>query len=332
MPSGERLRTMIDNQSTITLKELAYSAIAKHGRKIFKYRAKVLKDKDPEDLHQMRIGIRRLRSAIAGFAVAVDLPVVVNEKNIATIGRSLGKLRDLDVLLAVLQDNYRPLLPADERIKLDKAIKSLNRKRQRELKQVRKTLNGKLYLNLERELKGWMDKPTYPKIGDCAIDPLLPDLLLPQISQLLLHPGWLVGVNIKEGQIQFPQILNPEAIAQILSREDILLHGLRKSAKKTRYSLELFAQFYGDTYHQYLDRIEQIQETLGQIQDTHVLRKTLEKTLKSVIAEQMPQLAEILLKTRYQKWLEWQTIQKPFLDEKTRQEFSQTIQKPYIGN
>ena len=323
---------MSENQSIITLKELAYRAIAKHGRKIFKYQAKVLEDKDPEDLHQMRVRMRRLRSAIAGFAVVVDLPAVVNEKNIATIGRSLGKLRDLDVLLAVLKDNYRPLLPADERVKLDKAIKSLNRKRQRELKQVRKTLNGKLYLNLERELEGWLNKPTYQKIGDCSIYPLLPDLLLPQISQLILHPGWFVGVKIKEGQIQFPQILDREAIEHMLSQEDILLHGLRKSAKKTRYSLELFAQFYGATYHQHLDRIEQIQEILGQIQDTHVLRKTLEKTLKSAIAEQMPQLAEFLLKTRYQKWLEWQTLQRQFLDEKTRNEFRQAVQQPLTTN
>ncbi|MDJ0571631.1 MAG: CHAD domain-containing protein [Pleurocapsa sp. MO_192.B19] len=317
---------MTEKNNIITLKDLAYGAIAKHSRKIFKYEARVLQDKDPEDLHQMRVGMRRLRSAIACFAVVVDLPEIATEKNIANIGRTLGKLRDLDILLAVLQDDYRPLLPAEEQKSLDKAIKSLNRKRKRELRQVRKTLNGKLYFHLEQGLKGWLDRPIYQKIGDCFVYPLLPDLLLPQVSQLLLHHGWLVGVEIKEGQIEFPQILNREAIELIISREDILLlHGLRKSAKKTRYSLELFARFYGDTYHQYLDRIEQIQEILGQIQDTHVLRKVLEKALKSAIAEQMPKLAELLLKTRYQKWLEWQTLQQQFLDDRIRTEFRQTI-------
>lgn len=318
---------MTEDRSIMTLKELAYSAIAKHSSKIFKYRARVHRDRDPEDLHQMRVGMRRLRSAIVAFEVAVDLPAVVNEKHIAKIGHSLGKLRDLDVLLALLTDNYRPLLPVDERVQLDKAIKSLNRKRQRQLKQVRKTLDGKLYLNLERELEDWLDKPTYQKIGDCSVCLLLSDLLLPQISQLLMHPGWFVGVEIKQGQIHFPQILDREAIEQILSKEDILLHNLRKSVKKTRYSLELFAQFYSKTCDRYLDRMEQIQEILGQIQDTHVLQKALEKTLKSAIVIDMPQLSELLLKTRYQKWLEWQTLQRQFLDNQTREEFKQIIMR-----
>ncbi|MEM7595084.1 MAG: hypothetical protein AAF383_26900 [Cyanobacteria bacterium P01_A01_bin.83] len=73
------------------------------------------------------------------------------------------------------------------------------------------------------------------------------------------------------------------------------------------------------------NRIEQIQEVLGQIQDTHVLQKVLEKAINSPISAQLPELANLLLKTRYQKWLEWQTLQKQFLDEQTRTEFRQTI-------
>lgn len=79
---------MTEDRSIVTLKELAYGAIAKHSRKVFKYKAKVLEDRDPEDLHQMRVEMRRLRSSISltawlrddGFAVAVDLLAIVNEK------------------------------------------------------------------------------------------------------------------------------------------------------------------------------------------------------------------------------------------------------------
>ena len=312
-------------EDLVTFNELAYSAIAKHSHQVFKYRVRVLEDKDPEDLHQMRIEIRRLRSAISGFAVGVDLPETITETNIAKISRSLGKLRDLDVLLAVLQDEYQPLLPIDEQIKLDKAVELIKRQRKHKLKQVRKTLNGKLYFKLRRELENWLDVPTHHKMGRCSVYLLLPDLLLTQVSQLLLHPGWTVGVNIKKGRVQFPPILDREAIAEILSREDVLLHGLRKSAKKTRYGLELFAQFYDDTFHQYLDRIRQIQEILGQFQDAHLLQKTLAKALKSEVSEQMPQLAQLLLKTRYQRWLEWQILQKQFLNKRIRKRIKQII-------
>ena len=323
---------MSDKDNAVTLKEWANIAIAKHTRKIFKYEAGVLQDKDPEDLHQMRVGMRRLRSAIAGFAIALDLTQSVNQKNIAKIGRALGKLRDLDVLLAALKDDYRPLLPAKEQKILDRVIKSLQKQRQRELKQVRKTLNSKLYLHLKQGLQDWLEQPTYQAIGDLSIYPVLPDLLLPQVSQFLLHPGWLVGVGLKQGAIQFPEMLTKEAVEQLLEQKDFLLHDLRKSAKKTRYNLELFSQFYDDTYRHHVQQIEQIQEVLGQIQDGYVLREVLEKVLKSAIAHKMPELATLLTDTRYEKWQEWSVLQQQFLDNETRQELRQTIQHPIANN
>jgi CHAD domain-containing protein len=176
------------DSKTITLKELAYNAIAKHSRRIFKHEAGVLLDKDPEDLHQMRVGMRRLRSATAGFDLAIDLPNIFTSKNIAKIGHSLGKLRDLDVLLDVLANNYRShprqflqrgeppfgfnsllnagnprnatvspqwtvsQLSSKEQKSLDRVLKSLEKQRKREVDRVRKTLDSKLYLNLKQGL------------------------------------------------------------------------------------------------------------------------------------------------------------------------------------
>ena len=310
---------------TTTLKELAYQAIAKHSRRILKHEAGVLLDNDREELHQMRVGIRRLRSAIAEFSLAIDLPDLFTSKNVAKIGHSLGKLRDLDVLLDVLSGTYRSQLSAKEQKILDRAIKSLEKQRRREIEQVRKTLTSKLYLNLKQELNSWLEHPKYQASANLAVDYTLPDLLLPQVSEFLLHPGWFVGIDLKNGKIEFPNILNMSAIEELLKSEDTFLHNLRKSAKKTRYSLELFTQFYGDAYRNYLQQIEQVQEILGQIQDTHVLRKVLEKKLRSPIVEKMPKLASLLLQNRYQKWLEWQELQKYWLEDKTRKEFRRTI-------
>ena len=310
---------------TTTLKELAYQAIAKHSRRILKHEAGVLLDNDREELHQMRVGIRRLRSAIAEFSLAIDLPDLFTSKNVAKIGHSLGKLRDLDVLLDVLSGTYRSQLSAKEQKILDRAIKSLEKQRRREIEQVRKTLTSKLYLNLKQELNSWLEHPKYQASANLAVDYTLPDLLLPQVSEFLLHPGWFVGIDLKNGKIEFPNILNMSAIEELLKSEDTFLHNLRKSAKKTRYSLELFTQFYGDAYRNYLQQIEQVQEILGQIQDTHVLRKVLEKKLRSPIFEKMPKLASLLLQVRYQKWLEWQELQKYWLEDKTRKEFRRTI-------
>jgi CHAD domain-containing protein len=312
--------------NAVTLGEWTNMAIAKHTRKILKHEAGVLKDKDPEDLHQMRVGMRRLRSAIAGFAKVLELPELVTEKKIAKIGRSLGKLRDLDVLIAALTNDYRSLLPAVEQQSLDQALKSLKKQRKQELKQVSQTLNSKLYLDLKQGLQDWLKQPKYQTIADFSIHSVLPDLLLPQISQLLLHPGWLVGVELKDGQPKLAEIKNTESVEQILEQQEKIVHALRKEAKKTRYSLELFSQFYDDAARDLLSQVEQIQEILGQIQDCYVLKEVLSKVFKSAIADGMPILANLLAQTRYQKWQEWQVLQQQFLEAKTRNKFRLAVQ------
>jgi CHAD domain-containing protein len=315
-----------DKDKAVTLGEWANIAIAKHTHKMLKYEAGVLKDKDPEDLHQMRVGIRRLRSAIAGFAEVLDLPKLVTEKKIAKIGHSLGALRDLDVLIAALTNDYRSLLPTTEQESLDQALKSLHKQRKQELKQVRKTLNSKLYVNLKQGLQKWIKHPKYQTIADFSIDLILPDLLLPQISQLLLHPGWLVGVELKDGQPKLAEMKNIEAVAQLLEQHEKIIHSLRKEAKKTRYSLELFSQFYSEADRDRLSQIEQIQEVLGQIQDCYVLKEVLSKVLKSALINKMPILATLLAQTRYQKWQEWQKWQQQFLESKTRKKLRLSLQ------
>ena len=321
---------MSEQKQAISLKEWAYIAIAKHSRKIFKYESKVPQDKNPENLHQMRVGMRRLRSAISGLVTALDLPPAVTQRNIAKIGHILGELRDLDVLLATLKSDYRPLLPKKEQKRLDKAIASLEKKRKKAVKKVRKTLDSKRYRNLQQGIQMWLEKPQYLPIGDLSIYFVLSDLLLPQVSHLLLHPGWLIGIEMVEGKVEVPESLTEKTVMQILEQQEPILHDLRKEAKRTRYNLELFSKFYGDTYSYYLKQIEQVQEVLGHIQDCYVLKEVLEDVLKSAIAEKMPELNAIFTQTRYQKWQEWSALQEEFLDEKTRIELRQSIQQPKI--
>lgn len=322
------MTTKARKEQAVTLGEWANIAITKHTGKILKHEAGVLKDKEPEELHQMRVGMRRLRSALIGFAPALDLPEIVNQKNIGKLSRSFGKLRDLDVLLDALTNQYRSLLPTAEQKSLDKVLKSLNKKREQTSKQVRETLSDGLYLDLKQGLQDWLEQPTYQQIADFSIYPVLPDLLLPQVSKLLLHPGWLVGVKLKQGKIQFPKQPSSKSVEQLLTEQDTILHDLRKEAKRSRYNLELFSQFYDNTYQEQIKKIEEIQEILGQIQDCFVLIEVLEKALKSEIASQMPELATLLTKTSYQKWQEWSILQKQFLDERSRQELRLTIQQP----
>ena len=309
-----------------TVGDWASLAIKKHFQKVIKHEADVLKDREPEDLHQMRVGMRRLRSAITGFAPALDLPKPAQEKKIGKIARRLGKLRDLDVLGEALQNHYKPALPSKEQKSLETALDHLDKQRQRALEKVKETLKNERYQSLKQSLKKWLKQPSYQEVAQMPIQEVLPDLLLPEVSKLLLHPGWLVGTEVKEGEINILE-LEPEMVEQQSAIAPVL-HSLRKATKRTRYQMEVFSDFYGDSYGAYLKEVKAIQEVLGQMQDTFVLAEFLTDVLQSEIKSLLPTLTEQLAQTNYQAWQQWQPLQQRYLNLETRKDFHLVMLQP----
>jgi CHAD domain-containing protein len=316
---------MTNLESAVTFGDWGKLAVEKHFEKILKHEAAVLKDKDPEELHQMRVGIRRLRSAMIGFAPAIALPKTATEKNVGHIGKVLGELRDLDVLKLTIETEYLPNLPASEQKYLTQAIQIITKKRKKAFKKVKSTLDKKTYQHFKQDLKKWLEKPEYTNIATTKIDLVLPDLLLPQISKFLLHPGWLIGVDLVAGEVKFNSELSLEQVTNILEQEEEILHGLRKEAKKNRYNMALFTNFYSEQYFDYLQRIEDLQEILGVIQDCFVLKSFLTNNFKVDLEKKLPILIQKFNQQRYQKWQEWQSLQQQFLDLTTRREFQKII-------
>jgi CHAD domain-containing protein len=312
---------------TNTFGDCAYIAIAKHTRKFKKHEARVLADKNPEELHQMRVGMRRLRSAMTGFGLGLDLPKRAGEKNVGKVARILGELRDLDVLLDTLKNKYQPDLPPSEQKQLDQVLSHLQKQRDKALSSVKSTLKGKYYAKLAKSLGKWLKEPKYKPIAAVGIKHILPDLLLPQISKLFLHPGWLVGVKVEEGECLMAENLTPEEVENILDIQGPSLHDLRKEAKRSRYQMELFTQFYGDDYQSYLNDIKAIQAILGDLQDSAVLTQFLADILGQNMAATMPVFSKLLQDSRYQKWQQWRELQYKFLRDSTRQEFRIIIQQ-----
>ncbi len=310
---------------TKTLGDWASLAIKKHLQKVIKHEEDVLHDQDPEALHQMRVGMRRLRSAVKGFAPALSLPKPAQEEKIGKIAHQLGSLRDLDVLRETLQTRYKPTLPPEEQEALKTALARLVQQRRQTLAAVQKTLEHQRYNNLKQSLKKWLKQPTYQEIAQMPIQEVLPDLLLPEVSRLLLHPGWLVGTTFKQG-INL-QELDAEMV-QRLSAQGLLLHSLRKETKRVRYQMELFTDFYGEPFAAYIEDIKTIQEILGQIQDNLVLSQFLTDVLGSKVKSVLPTLTEQLAQTNYQAWQQWQPIQQRFLSPETRQGLHLAILQP----
>ncbi|GBF80402.1 CHAD domain-containing protein [Aphanothece sacrum] len=315
-----------------TFGDWAYLGIAKHFDKIIKHEIEVIVDKDPEELHQMRVGMRRLRSTIVGFLPALNLPKYAQEKRVGKVAKILGELRDLDVLGDSLKNQYQPNLPKDEQKHLQEVINDLDKQRKKTFKKVKELLISEKYLDLKQSFTDWLNEPQYQPISEISIETVLPDLLLPEVSRLLVHPGWLIGVKFSQGETYFPDGLSQKEVETLLDNEDLILHNLRKEAKRCRYNMELFTQFYGDSYQQYLEDVKMIQTVLGEIQDSFVLVNFLAEVFKEDITQTMPNLSNKIGANRYKNWQEWEQLQRKFIKSKFRKDFHFTILKPELIN
>ncbi|MGD1906676.1 MAG: CHAD domain-containing protein [Leptolyngbyaceae cyanobacterium] len=310
-----------------TLEALAAEAISKYLTKATRYQKAVLKDRDPEALHQMRVGMRRLRTAMQVFEPVLKLPKAAREPDVAALGRKLSDLRDLDVIAELLRQ-YLPDLPEVEGQALQKGFKSLHQQRKRAFKQVKTTLKGDRYQQFKTHLKQWTEAPKCGDLGPLPAATMLPDLVVPLLSGLWLHPGWLIATEVKRNQPQPIANLEPDAIDAYVDHPK--LHSLRKQVKRVRYQLQLVADQYGDRLDTDLANFQALQESLGNLQDSLVLAAFLDKAVPKWKAK-LPTLKARLTQSRYQAWSQWQALQKRYLSPLYRDALRQVLIVPGAG-
>lgn len=316
--------TLVVKPTLKSIKEYAYQAIQQHLKKTLKWETAVKKDEHPEGLHQMRVGMRRLRTAISRFDLVLNLPQSASDQKISKIASTLGKLRDIDVLKETLENLYQPYLPPKEQKVLATALNVLGKQRQKALSRTRKTLQGEPYNSLKQGLLLWLDQPIYKPLASLSIEQVLPDLLLPEVSSFLLHPGWLVGTDIIDADVKVCTNWPAENIEQELTTKGASIHNLRKQAKRLRYQMELFSDLYGESYAAYVAEVKSIQDILGKMQDSVVMGEWLGDVFQSLDA-QLPTLTSLLQENRYQMWLQWQPLQERYLQTQHRHSFHLTL-------
>lgn len=301
--SAKKTLATVDQGTTVG--EYAYAIIAKQYHRLVKQEAGVLQDKDPECLHQMRVGTRRLRTALQVFGAAIKLPKSAREKHVRKLTQVLGQLRDLDVQIAALTEQYRPQLPSSEQKLLDRAIKLLHKQRNHVFAKVEAALTGTQYCHLKQGYEAWLDKPEYTLLAQLPIEAVLPDLLSPLLSKLLLHPGWLI------------------AAADHSSSSGVLLHELRKTCKQARYQAEFFAELYEVAFQNWVDELKQLQENLGIVQDTHVLLEILQEKVARMA--ELPKLHRTMQQQQENAMTDWDTLRTKYTDAKFRYSLYQML-------
>jgi CHAD domain-containing protein len=302
-----------------TLGDYAHHALEQHLGKVHKQAHKlktgsVHDPEHPEAIHQLRVGLRRLQTAFTVFSPCLQLPKVTSAKTVQKITARFGLVRDLDVLQDHLTTQVLPSLPLLEQMILRQYLLSdLQAERRLAWRQAEQQLNASKFKHLQEGLQTWLRQPQYRPLANVPIATVAPDLLSPLLSQLLLHPGWLITEPPTDDSHQHPAAKT--------------LHDLRKQVKRLRYPAEqLQGVFSKDLKHQ-VKTWAHLQDILGHLHDQSVLIGWLGSSFKADIEQTLPTFAHLLQTQAAQTWQEWQPIQAQYLDPDYRRHLRSLLQQ-----
>ncbi len=301
----------ISAATIVTLSDYAYQVVAKHYQQLISLEEQVLADQDPEYLHDMRVELRRLEMALRLFDRALALPKSIQRQRLQALARAMGKLRDLDVQLVSLRDRYSKTLQKSERPAVKMAVKALKKSRIHAFLRMKQVLFSTDYTHLKTGWETWLACPAYKPLAALPLNTLLPDLLSPLLSRLLLHPGWLIS------------------LAEISEVNSAVLHGLRKVCKRVRYQAEFFREFYDREFHAWIAEIKGVQSSLGTLHDCQVLQAQLTAILPK--NHTSSGLQQAIAQDQQAAMAEWDTLRARYLQPEWRSHVRQLILHPKSG-
>ena len=235
----------------------------------------VLRDIDTEFLHDLRVAVRRTRSAIKllGQVLPADLA-----RHYKTEFKWLGDLttptRDLDVHLLgfdAMTEQLAAASPAD----LEPLRAFLARRRAREFRRLAAALRGPRFHAI---IQDW--RKALLEIRD--VDG--PRRRRPTAAALALSTTGLSFRRIAAQGSAITPASPPES-----------LHDLRKRAKELRYLLEFFAPLHDPVaYRKVVSDLKQLQDCLGKFQDDEVQRHEIHTLADAMLAERAAPAATLL--------------------------------------
>lgn len=212
---------------------------------------------DPESIHQMRVGMRRLRSALRLFAPWIAFPPALQQE-LGWLGGEFGAARDADVLadstlpkVAAACPQEAGLLPLAQ---FASTIAEQNRKH------AAAVVVSVRYSRLMLGAVGWLQASRWRE----ALD----ETALAALAEPLEHRAARILARRHEKLLK-----SGKRLAHGTPEER---HQVRIAAKKARYATEFFQSLHpaGRVRH-YLGRLAALQDALGWLNDAAVADKSL---------------------------------------------------------
>lgn len=199
----------------------------------------------PEAVHQLRVGARRLRSALTTFKPALQGEgFEAAKEGLRWLSHSCDQPRNLDVFS---EETLRPAELGGHRPPgLARLRKAIDAARRGAWAQVAETVSSERFRSLMIDTAAWVET------GD-----------------------WLAGDGAGSPIASFSQQALKRRLKTVKKRwrdakgaDDLALHHLRIEAKKLRYAVETFVSLYGARrIKRFLEPVKDLQEVLGALND-----------------------------------------------------------------
>ncbi len=205
----------------------------------------------PEAVHQMRVTLRRLRSALSVFRAPAACPEIeALQSPVRDLAARLGAARDWDVFLDGAGRDVLAALPTDRRVA--SMLAAARRRRLAVYAELREALAGAAWRELQLGLACAAGLRTWERTGEAD--------RLDALGQPLAGYASVVMTRRRKRVMRRAKGLRSLPIEA--------LHELRKDCKRLRYAAEIVAsQFPGREAHRFNKRLAALQEALGTLND-----------------------------------------------------------------
>ncbi|MBF0158699.1 MAG: CHAD domain-containing protein [Magnetococcales bacterium] len=255
----------IPEESPESTESVFVSILQQNFTELLKWEPVALAGEDIEGVHQMRVILRRMRSAVIIFRKAIPrqaTDTISDEMRWAA--SELGPARDLDVFI---DEGLKAMAGRMPLAQGETGMRELAwQHRQTAYQQVRDMIGSDRFRQFKETLPGW-----------------------------LAERPWRQGVTDEKGTLRLRQnikiyatrMLN-DRLLQVLQTGEQLdkksaeeLHLLRIECKKLRYATEFFSSFYGrDSMAGFVSALRSLQGTLGVMNDVAVMPYLLDGLLQ----------------------------------------------------
>lgn len=237
--------------------ESAFRTVARAG--LTQIRANLIgvnSSPDPEFVHQMRVGMRRFRSAFVAFRAAIPPAASATiRRELRDASRALGAARDWDVMCQRLAAARGTRFP--ERVSLDALQRHGNARRGITARRVRRAVAANKFQRTLLRAEHWIANSAWRAEVQAGVlaAPVAP-LARKALKRLL------------------KRALRCGECAAALDGDD--RHRLRIRIKRFRYACEFFASLYPRRRTESFTRhLENLQDTLGELNDIASARRLL---------------------------------------------------------